>query len=111
MSYLLKNALRTSVRFTVSLNTLVPSLEGIVRRAATFHDKTLIVFCLFSVGVAGKDFLLNGGDMGLLVDMAHHSELNYSIHINLAELRLGGQITIDLDGSQFEMELAEEESQ
>src|SRR5579859_7034283 len=68
--YFLKNAARTLFMGTLFWNSVVPSLEGIVRRAATFQ-----VIILRSFGVegedeeSGRDFLRRGGDIGTQVDI------------------------------------------
>ena len=53
-------------------NSEVPSLDGIVRRAATFHVRIVRVLGAAEeegAGDIGIDFLRRGGEMGMWVDI------------------------------------------
>ena len=68
--YFLKKEVRTEDMGILFWNSVVPSFEGIVRRAATFHVIIFRLFDGFSVDCwRGGCFLRRGGDIGTLVDM------------------------------------------
>ena len=76
--YFLKKAARTLFIGTLFWNSVVPSFDGIVRRAATFHVIIFNVFTAFSgSSEGGAGLFRSGGDMGVLVDIACYEQGMY----------------------------------
>jgi hypothetical protein len=63
----LKKALRTLFIGILFWNSVVPSLEGMVRSAATFHVSIRRVLDDSMDGGDGNDFFRRGGEMGTFI--------------------------------------------